>query len=201
MPTSQPGIFATEGNHHQYLEARLRQNHDLQALRDALRRALDADEAGSDREGQHVVMGFGNGLWRQLAPASTPQEMRDFQSVEGTNRRAPATQGDVWIWIHGPRLDENLARMLAIWQELREHVELLVDERGFRFRDSRDLIGFIDGSANPEGDDARSTALVPDGETGAAGSFVLTQRWVHDLPRFQALPVSEQERVVGRSRA
>lgn len=201
MPIPQPGIFATEGNHHQYLEARLGESKDLQALRGALRRALDAEEAGSDRAGQHLVMGFGNNLWRRLAHAATPQELRDFQPLEGTRQRAPATQGDIWIWIHGPRLDENLARMLAVWEELREGAEIQVDERGFRFRDSRDLIGFIDGSANPKGDAARDAALVPKGAAGAGGSFVLTQRWVHDLPAFQALPLAEQERVVGRSRA
>lgn len=201
MSTPQAGIFATDGNHHQYLEARVAEGCDLAALRGALARALHAEDPASDREDQYVVVGFGNQLWRQLAPACAPREMRDFQALEGGNHQAPATQGDIWIWIHGPRLDENLARMLAVWQKLGEHAELLVDEQGFRFRDSRDLTGFIDGSANPKGDAARQAALVPEGETGAGGSFVLTQRWIHDLTRFQALPVDEQERVIGRTRA
>ena len=201
MPNPQPGIFATEGDHHQYLEARVGENSDLEVLRGGLRRALEAQESSAEREGQHLVMGFGNDLWRRLAPNSAPEGLRDFQALEGPHHRAPATQGDVWFWVHGPRLDENLARMLAIWGKLREDAELQVDERGFRFRDSRDLIGFIDGSANPKGEKARDAALVPDGLPGAGGSFVLTQRWVHDLPAFHALPLEEQERVVGRSRA
>ena len=77
---------------------------------------------------------------------------------------------------------------------------LKLDLAGFQYLDSRDLIGFIDGTANPKEDKAREAALIPEGQTGAGGSFVLSQQWVHNLPAFNSLSQSEQERVVGRTK-
>ncbi|MCB9905287.1 MAG: Dyp-type peroxidase [Planctomycetes bacterium] len=78
---------------------------------------------------------------------------------------------------------------------------LRLEEPGFVFRDQRDLSGFVDGSANDEGEDRFPVALVPAGEACAGGSYVLGMRWIHDLPRLHALSVAEQERVFGRTKA
>jgi putative iron-dependent peroxidase len=67
-------------------------------------------------------------------------------------------------------------------------------------RDSRDLTGFIDGSANPMTHEAPEAALIPDGQPGAGGAHVLVMRWIHDLDAFEQLPTREQERVIGRSK-
>jgi putative iron-dependent peroxidase len=70
----------------------------------------------------------------------------------------------------------------------------------FVYRDSRDLTGFIDGSANPKDDDRYAAALIPQDRPGAGGSIVMTQKWIHDLDAFQRLPVRDQERVIGRTK-
>jgi putative iron-dependent peroxidase len=71
---------------------------------------------------------------------------------------------------------------------------------GFDYHDSRDLIGFEDGTANPKGDAKFEAAQIPGGEPGAGGSYVFTQKWVHDLDAFNALVVEAQEQVVGRTK-
>jgi putative iron-dependent peroxidase len=75
------------------------------------------------------------------------------------------------------------------------------EQAGFSYRGSRDITGFIDGTANPPTLEAPDVALVPPGQPGEGGSFVLVQRWVHDLRAFDQLPVKEQERVIGRTKA
>lgn len=201
METPQRGIFEEASTRHHYLEYGVYDDAPDAELRAALGRALSAADEAADPTGQHLVVAFGDRLWRRLAPGSAPAELRPFSALEGWGGRlAPATQGDLFLWIHGPALDENLARALAIDRELRPLAWLQREERGFRFRDSRDLIGFIDGTANPKGEERREAALLPAGQPGAGGSYVLTQRWVHDLDAWAALPVAEQERVVGRTK-
>ena len=75
-----------------------------------------------------------------------------------------------------------------------------LEQAAFVYKDSRDLTGFVDGSANPPSEEAAEVALVPGGTPGAGGSFVLAQRWIHDLGAFHALSVQEQERVFGRTK-
>lgn len=77
---------------------------------------------------------------------------------------------------------------------------MALEQHGYLFRDSRDLTGFIDGTANPKEDARRDVALVPEGKPGAAGSFVLAQQWVHDLTSFHAMDETDQERVIGRTK-
>ena len=70
-----------------------------------------------------------------------------------------------------------------------------------RVPDSRDLTGFIDGTENPPVEEAPDVALVPDGEPGEGGAFVIAQRWVHDLEHVpRARPLDEQEGTIGRTK-
>lgn len=147
-----------------------------------------------------LVVAFGDVLWRSLAPAAAPDTLRAFSAIEGPDGlRAPATQGDLMFWIQGDAIDDVFDAALEIGTALSALGELRVDLRGFVYHDSRDLTGFVDGSANPKGDAARAAALVADGP-GAGGSFVLSQRWVHDLRRFETLSTGVQERVIGRTK-
>ena len=197
MPTPQPAIFA-EGTHHYALEYRLRGHEDPAAIRAAL-----ASLPGGP---QGRTIAFGDSLWRALAsaavpPVAVPDELRGFETVEGPDGlRAPATQGDLFFWVQGDATDEVFDAALEIGAAFSALGELRVDLRGFVYHDSRDLTGFIDGTANPKGEDAVEAAVVAEGP-GAGGSFVLSQRWVHDLRRFGALAVADQERVIGRTKA
>ena len=129
-----------------------------------------------------------------------PEELESFETIDGgDNRVAPATQGDVFIWIQGNQRDEVFARGLVWTQVLNSSARLKREEHGFLFRDSRDLTGFIDGSANPRDNMRLEAALIPS-NAYAGGSFVLTQRWQHDLQKFHALSVEAQEGVIGRTK-
>ena len=201
MGTAQPGIFAEGSSHHVFLEYDVDDRVDLAALRAALRTALSAppDAPRAERAPQTVI-GFGDALWRRLAANPVPDALRPFAGVEGSGGRAPATPRSFWLWLHGDHRDESFARALHVHRALAGVASLALEEHGFTYRDSRDLTGFVDGSANPRDEARQEAALIPAGQPGAGGSFVLTQRWIHELVKFHALPVEEQERVIGRTK-
>ena len=149
-----------------------------------------------------IVAAFGRRLWSALSPDDVPPGLRDFETIHGVDGHvAPATQCDLWIWIQGEGEDENVARTLALHAALGGDFDLQVEQPGFTYFQSRDLIDFEDGTANPKDDVARAEASVIPSGPGAGGSIVLTQRWVHDLDKFQALDVAAQEAVIGRTKA
>ena len=130
----------------------------------------------------------------------TPDELRPFTEINSSdNRSAPSTQADLFVWIQSNQRDEVFATGMAWLRAYADIARLAREEHGFMFRDSRDLTGFVDGSANPKEDHRLDAALISKG-VHQGGSFVLTQRWVHDLVKFHSLPVSEQEAVIGRTK-
>jgi putative iron-dependent peroxidase len=77
-----------------------------------------------------------------------------------------------------------------------------VDEvHGFRYFDDRDLMGFVDGTENPRGEAVVDAVLVGDEDAGfAGGSYVIVQKYLHDLDGWNALPTEAQERIIGRTK-
>ncbi len=190
MSTHQPGIFREDTAHQIFMEFKV---FDQPALLPG--RAL----ASSPVVDGEQIIAFGVDFAKSLPSLSLPTGARSFSAVEGAGFVAPQTQQDLFIWLHGERRDELFARALAWRNELRSGADLSRDEHGFRFRDNRDLTGFVDGSANPKEDARQAVALIADGDC-AGGCFVLTQRWVHRLDAFGALMVAAQERVIGRTK-
>jgi porphyrinogen peroxidase len=199
MATPQQAIFRENTPHHYFIECNLQSGWSAADLGALLARVLPRQAAEQDSS---MMIAFGQKAWEQLAPAHMPENFISFHPVLGRDdRTAPGTQSDLLFWIHGPRHDINLARAMRIARELAAVATLELELHGFCFLDSRDMTGFIDGSENPHDQEARDTAVIPAGQPGAGGCFVLTQQWLHDLPRFQALPLHEQEQVIGRTRA
>lgn len=147
----------------------------------------------------HLVVGFGSDMTGRLG-LEAPPGLKPFTEITGSSgRRAVATQEDVFFWIHGDRHDLNFEVALAARRAF-DPIGLLARETpSWVYRDSRDLTGFIDGTENPPAEEARELAVIGDGP-GAGGSFVLAQRWIHDLDAFAALPTTEQEQVIGRTK-
>jgi putative iron-dependent peroxidase len=194
MATGQPGIFARGTRAHYHLELDLRPGVDAAALATAVR-ALR--EPAVTVGGFNLVLGFGADAWARLAPeAARPPALRPFEPVG----RAPATQHDVWVWLHGTGHDLALDGARAVAAALSPVATLATECPGFVYRDSRDLTGFVDGTENPPVEEGPATALVPDGEPGEGGAHVVAMRWIHDLEAFHALPVAEQEGVIGRTK-
>ena len=192
----QDGIFTEGSTHFYYLEYQLQPD---AATRD-IRRAIQEASAVKG-EASETVIAFGKEVWDRLNPAWHPEGLRPFSAFSGVDGYSvPSTQRDLLFWIQSGRRDVNMQVVLGIHSFMRTVGALKLDLAGFQYLDSRDLIGFIDGTANPKGDKAREAAVVPEGQTGAGGSFVLSQQWVHNLSAFNNLSQSEQEQVVGRTK-
>jgi putative iron-dependent peroxidase len=194
----QPGIFAQGTRSHYHLEFDLNGGVTDDEIRAALRGLREPPVTAG---GSNIVVGFGATLWRWLEPDATPPGLAPFEPIVGPEGRgAPATQHDIWVWSHGTGEDVELDVARAVHAVLSPVAALAAEQPGFVYLDSRDLTGFIYGTENPPVESAHAVALVPDGLPGAGGSFVLTQRWVHDLPRFHAQSVDEQQRTIGRTK-
>ncbi len=193
---TQSAIFEEGSPHTCHLEYRLPAGPSSAA---ACIQAIGNTAAPHDKD-THLVLAFGLDTWRVLSPNAIPEGLRSFEVIKGKNgHTAPATQGDIFLWIHGKKRDEVFLRAQALHRQLAAVAELTSECQGFEVRDSRDLIGFVDGTANPTADDRKAVAVIADGPC-AGGSFVMTQKWAHNLTAFNALDVKEQEAIVGRTK-
>lgn len=192
MAIAQPGIFAQGTRAHFFLEFDLKAgtdpNRTLEALQSLRQPAVTAG-------GANIVLAFGPDLWRTIRPDDAPPELRAFPEIGGVAR----TQHDLFVWIHGTGPDVMLDIARAVHERVASVATLAAEVPGFVYHDSRDLTGFVDGTENPGVEEAFEVALVPDGP-GAGGSFVITQRWRHDLTKFHSRPIPEQESVIGRTK-
>ncbi len=198
MTFPQFGIFAQGTVAHEFLEFDLLPDVDLAAVGDAL---LELRVPAVSAGGVNLVLGFGADLWRALAPDEAPADLGPFRPLGAPGgHRAPAEQHDLWLWLNGSSRDVVFEHARAAASTLERVLTVATDQPAFVHRDSRDLTGFIDGTANPMLLEAPQAALVPEGRPGAGGSHVLAMRWVHDLVAFEALTIEEQENVFGRTK-
>ena len=197
----QAGIFSDPSTYHYFLEYRVPERADLAEICEALRQILAWAPAGADAGDCYRVVGFGHSLWERYGADEPPGLLRPFSAIEGPEDKAvPATQNDLWVWLHGPRHDLNFSLAMYASSLLNGEAMLRLEQPGFSYLDSRDLTGFIDGTANPSSEEAEKVALIPRGLAGEGGSYVLAMRWVHDLGAFGELSVPEQEAVIGRTK-
>jgi putative iron-dependent peroxidase len=134
-----------------------------------------------------------------LSPGKRPLRLRPFKAIDANGRRAPNTGGDLLVHSISKRLDLNFELAVRFMGELGDTVEVMDDVTGFRYLDSRDLTGFIDGTENPKGKARAAAALIgAEDRDFAGGSYVFTQRYVHDLKKWAALPLAGQEGAIGR---
>lgn len=197
--TPQPGILDESKVCHWVQQYEVVPGVDVTALREALRevRALEGAERGADR----VVVAVGASLLGTLAHDAMPAGMRPFTAVEGAGgHHAPATQDDLLLWFASDTADRNLSSAWLARAALDGLARLREETPGFQYFDHQDLTGFEDGTENPTGEERLEVAVLPGGQPGAGGSFVLAQRWVHDLSAFERLDVAAQEEVFGRTK-
>ncbi|MEU4840657.1 Dyp-type peroxidase [Nocardia testacea] len=167
-----------------------------------LRRAIGFRLPGA---GLGCITGIGSTAWDRLFGGPRPAELHEFPGYEGPLHRAPATPGDLLFHIRGQVHDACFELAMAIGDRLAE-IGTIVDETvGFRYFEQRDLLGFVDGTENPEGGlpdtPAGRAALIGAGDPDfTGGSYVIVQKYLHDLTAWRALPVQEQERVIGRTK-
>jgi putative iron-dependent peroxidase len=147
------------------------------------------------------VTGFGASAWDRLTGLPRPSGLHPFREIKAGDRHAVSTPGDLLFHIRATRMDLCFELASQIMTRL-EGTATIVDEvHGFSYFDERDLLGFVDGTENPTGPDAVRATIIGDEEPAfAGGSYVIVQKYVHDLARWNALPVEEQEKVIGRTK-
>ncbi len=193
MATAQPGIFAPDQPHRAFLTFRLAMPPENEALADALAEIREIDDVD-------MVIAFGPKALT-LLNIDAPDNFHGFSTLSSPDGRfhAESTQADLFIWLYGNHSDVFDASFTTT-QALAKAADVIDDTQGFAYRVNNDLMQFEDGSANPKGELIQASALVPDGQAGAGGSVLLTQRWVHNLPKFDALEDDEQSQVIGRDK-
>ncbi|MET8155817.1 Dyp-type peroxidase [Sphaerisporangium sp. NPDC005289] len=148
-----------------------------------------------------VVAGIGSKAWDRLFAGPRPAELHEFRELDGPRHRAVSTPGDLLFHIRAMRLDLCFELASQIMDRLRGAVVVRDEVQGFKYFDVRDLLGFVDGTENPVGPVASEAVLVgPEDEEFAGGSYVIVQKYLHDLQAWNALPVDEQEKVIGRTK-
>jgi putative iron-dependent peroxidase len=204
MPTPQPGVLSPGGAHAYFLTLTVSDSAERGAVRRAILDVLPSARASAAKATTARLLctiGIGSGLWDRLSPENRPAGLRPFRAVQSEGRVAPATGGDLLIQITSGRHDLNLELAMGLVQRLESVATLTEEVHGFRYRDSRDLTGFIDGTENPKGKARAVAALIGNEDRRfAGGSYVAAQRYVHDLARWRRLDDREQERVIGRTK-
>jgi porphyrinogen peroxidase len=149
-----------------------------------------------------VVAAIGSDAWDRLFAGPRPAELHPFRELAGSRHRAPATSGDLLFHIRANRMDLCFEFAAQVMARLAAVVEVEDEVHGFRYFDERDLIGFVDGTESPSGAAAVSAAIVDAAADPvfAGGSYVIIQKYVHDIPAWNTLSVEEQERVIGRTK-
>jgi putative iron-dependent peroxidase len=145
------------------------------------------------------TVSFGSEFWDVISPGKRPTSLRPFKAIEAEGRSAPSTGGDLLFHILCKRHDLNFELAKRIRNQLGDTVEVMDEVHGFQYLDSRDLTGFIDGTENPKGKERAPVALIGDEDPAfAGGSYVFTQRYVHNLQKWATVQQRDQEKVIGR---
>lgn len=147
------------------------------------------------------IAGIGSVLWDRLQPASRPRELKPFAPIKGTAHAAPSTPGDILFHIRAERADLCFEFERLLLAALDTAVTMVDEVSGFRYFDARDLLGFVDGTANPSGSDIYASALVGEEDPDyAGGSYVVVQKYLHDLAAWGRVPTPLQEKIMGRTK-
>ena len=147
------------------------------------------------------IAGIGAGLWARLSAGRRPRELKPFAPIEGPVHSAPSTPGDLLFHIRAERPDMCFEFERILLGGLGDSVIVVDEVSGFRYFDARDLLGFVDGTANPAGLDLPASALVGDEDADfAGGSYVVVQKYLHDMGAWAKTPTHVQEEIIGRTK-
>jgi len=147
------------------------------------------------------VTGFSSGAWDRLAGPPRPAGLHPFQEILAGPRRAVATAGDLLFHIRSARMDLCFELATQIMYRLAGAVTVVDEVHGFRYFDERDVIGFVDGTENPVGQAAVKAAIIgAEDPAFAGGSYVIVQKYLHDMDAWNALSTEEQENIIGRTK-
>ena len=151
--------------------------------------------------GLTCIMGIGSNAWDQLFGEPRPAELHPFREIRAGARQAIATPGDLLFHIRAKQMDLCFELATQIMIRLGGSVTTADEVHGFRYFDARDLLGFVDGTENPSGQEATDSVVIGDEDpTFSGGSYVIVQKYVHDLAAWNDLPTEMQEKIIGRKK-
>ena len=155
-----------------------------------------------DLEGSlSCVVGFGLDAWDRLFGQPRPAELHTFREIRSGARHAVSTPGDLLFHVRAKRMDLCFELATQIMARLGNAVSPADEVHGFRYFDERDLLGFVDGTENPRGAAVTDAVLIGDEDAAfAAGSYVIVQKYLHDIDAWNALSTEAQERIIGRTK-
>lgn len=147
------------------------------------------------------TVGIGSEIWDELTGLPRPAELHSFNEVKGAKHTAVSTPGDLLFHIRSERRDICFEFERQLMDRLGESVSVIDETVGFRYFDVRDLLGFVDGTANPVGPSVPQSVLVAEEDASAqGGSYIVVQKYTHDLPGWKDLTTEQQEKIIGRTK-
>ena len=151
--------------------------------------------------GLSCVIGFSSDAWDSLFGSPRPAELHPFREIRAGARHAVSTPGDLLFHIRAKRMDLCFELATQFMALLGNAVSAVDEVQGFRYFDDRDLLGFVDGTENPRGAAVADAVLIGDEDADfAGGSYVIVQKYLHDLGAWNALSTEAQERIIGRTK-
>jgi putative iron-dependent peroxidase len=151
--------------------------------------------------GLSCVMGFGSDAWDRLFGAPRPAELHPFREFRAGARHAVSTPGDLLFHIRAKRMDLSFELATQIMARIGNAVSPVDEVQGFRYFDDRDLLGFVDGTENPRGSAAAEAVVIGDEDRDfAGGSYVIVQKYLHNLDGWNTLSTEAQEHIIGRTK-
>jgi porphyrinogen peroxidase len=146
------------------------------------------------------VAGIGSAFWDRLVDGPRPADLHELPVLTGARHASVTTPGDLFFHLRAERADLIFELVTKIMDRLRPVADVADETVGFRFFDNRDLLGFVDGTENPVAEEAAAAVAVTGDGDFDGGSYVIVQKYLHDVAAWNALPVEEQERVIGRTK-
>jgi putative iron-dependent peroxidase len=163
-----------------------------------LQRAVGFRAPGDDLA---CVVGVGSHAWDRLFAGPRPAELHPFRELAGARHLAVATSGDLLMHIRHDRMDLCFEFATQVTGRLAGAATVVDEVHGFRFFDERDLLGFVDGTENPVGVAASTAAVIGESDPAfAGGSYVIVQKYLHDMTSWNALSTEDQEKAIGRAK-
>jgi porphyrinogen peroxidase len=147
-----------------------------------------------------AVVGIGSSMWDRLFGAPSPPALHPLPIFAGSKHQSVSTPGDLLFHLRARQMDLCFELASVVVDRLAGAGRVVDEVHGFKYFDERDLLGFVDGTENPTGPSASVAAVIEEDEDFAGGSYVIVQKYLHDLAKWNALPVEEQERVIGRKK-
>ncbi|AEI38185.1 Dyp-type peroxidase [Zymomonas mobilis] len=154
-----------------------------------------------DPDGQlSCILGIGSAAWDRLFSGPRPKELHPFKEIKGVHH-AVSTSGDLLFHIRATRMDMCFEMATLIMERLRPVATVVDEVHGFKYFDDRDLIGFVDGTENPENEAACEAVLIDSEDPDFKNSsYVIVQKYLHDVEGWNKLPIETQEKIIGRKK-